>query len=91
MDMAETEAYVLHRLQTAGWSGDPSFAADAFPAIHHYSGGIPRKINVLCDRLLLMGSLDQKHVLTGREVLVVVDELLQEFAPPAGRAGEQTV
>jgi general secretion pathway protein A len=86
MDAAETEAYVLHRLQTAGWSGDPSFSADAFPAIHHYSGGIPRKINVLCDRLLLMGCLDQKHALTGRDVLTVVDELLQEFAPQSSSA-----
>ncbi len=89
MDMPETEAYVLHRLQTAGWSGDPSFAADAFPAIHHYSGGIPRKINILCDRLMLMGCLDQKHVLTGREVLIVVDELLQELAPTDHRAGAE--
>jgi type II secretory pathway predicted ATPase ExeA len=85
MDVAETEAYVLHRLQTAGWKGDPSFAADTFPAIHHYSGGIPRKINVLCDRLMLMGCLDEKHAFAGREVLFVVDELLQEFAPQAGR------
>jgi general secretion pathway protein A len=48
MDMAETEAYVLHRLQTAGWRGDPSFAGDTFPAIHHYSGGSTCCVTVSC-------------------------------------------
>ncbi len=55
MDGAETEAYIVHRLQTVGWSGDPSFSEDAFDAIYAHTGGIPRRINLLCDRLLLMG------------------------------------
>ncbi|HEX9741313.1 MAG TPA: XrtA/PEP-CTERM system-associated ATPase [Nitrospiraceae bacterium] len=81
MDSTETEAYILHRLQTVGWRSDPSFSADAFAAIHQYTGGIPRKINVLCDRLLLMGCLDETHALSGKEVARVIDELQQEFAP----------
>jgi general secretion pathway protein A len=81
LDAAETEAYIVHRLQTAGWRGDPSFSADAFAAIHAYSGGIPRKINVLCDRLLLLGRLDKKHEFIGGEVAEVVAEMQQEFAP----------
>lgn len=87
---AETQAYIVHRLQTAGWRGDPSFSEDAFAAIHVYSGGIPRKINVLCDRLLLLGRLDKKHEFSGKQVAEVVEELQQEFAPPmlqASRAG----
>src|SRR6266850_7367730 len=55
LDGAETEAYIRHRLQTVGWRDDPSFSSDAFAAIYQHTGGIPRKINVLCDRLLLMG------------------------------------
>jgi type II secretory pathway predicted ATPase ExeA len=78
---AETEAYILHRLLTAGWRNDPSFSPDAFAGIHQYTGGIPRKINVMCDRLLLMGYLDKKHALNGAEVASLVDELQQEFAP----------
>jgi putative secretion ATPase (PEP-CTERM system associated) len=81
MDAADTEAYIVHRLQTVGWRGDPSFSQDAYAAIQRYTGGIPRKINVLCDRLLLMGHLDEKHALTGKEVAEVIDELQQEFAP----------
>src|SRR5262245_16540937 len=81
MDAADTEAYILHRLNTVGWRGDPSISKDAFETVHRYTGGIPRKINVLCDRLLLMGCMDEKHALTGAEVAEVIDELQQEFAP----------
>lgn len=81
MGGAETKAYIVHRLQTVGWRGDPSFSEDTFAAVHQRSGGIPRKINVLCDRLLLVGRLDEKHAITGKEVAEVIDELNQEFAP----------
>lgn len=83
IDDAETEPYIVHRLKTVGWNGDPSFGADTFSAIHQYTGGIPRKINALCDRLLLMGRLDEKHAFTGKEVAEVIADLKQEFAPPA--------
>jgi putative secretion ATPase (PEP-CTERM system associated) len=89
MDGAETEAYIVHRLQTVGWHGDPSFSRDAFAAIHQHTGGIPRKINILCDRLLLMGRLDEKHAFTGKEVAEVIDELRQEFAPADMRVGQE--
>ena len=82
LDGAETEAYIVHRLQTVGWRDDPSFDGGAFDAIYRHSGGIPRKINILCDRLLLMGGLDELHALTVKEVDVVINELQQEFAPP---------
>ncbi|MGB5082986.1 MAG: XrtA/PEP-CTERM system-associated ATPase [Burkholderiales bacterium] len=81
MDGTEVEAYIAHRLQTVGWRGDPSFSEDAFAAIHQHTGGIPRKINVLCDRLLLMGRLDEKHAFTGKEVAEVIDERQRELAP----------
>jgi len=81
LDGAETEAYIVHRLQTVGWRDDPSFGRDTFDAIYQHSGGIPRKINILCDRLLLMGRLDEKHAFTVKEVAAVIDELQQEFAP----------
>jgi general secretion pathway protein A len=81
LDAAETGAYIMHRLKTAGWRDDPSFSSDAFASIYQYTGGIPRKINLLCDRLLLMGSLDEKHALTDKEVAEVTNELQQEFGP----------
>ena len=85
LDGAETEAYILHRLQTVGWRDDPSFGKDTFDAIHQHSGGIPRRINILCDRLLLMGRLDEKHAFTVKDVATVTYELQQEFSPAGQR------
>ena len=81
LDRTETEAYIVHRLQTVGWRGDPSFSEDAFDAIYQYTGGIPRKINILCDRLLLLGRLDELHAFSGSEVATVIEELPQESVP----------
>jgi putative secretion ATPase (PEP-CTERM system associated) len=80
MDRADTEAYIVHRLQTVGWRNDPSFSEDAFDGIYQHTGGIPRKINSLCDRLMLMGRLDEKHAFTGKDVAVVIDDMNQDFA-----------
>ena len=85
LDGAETEAYILHRLQTVGWRDDPSFGKDTFDAIQQHSGGIPRRINILCDRLLLMGRLDEKHAFSVKDVATVTYELQQEFAPAGQR------
>jgi type II secretory pathway predicted ATPase ExeA len=82
MDSTETEAYIVHRLQTVGWRDDPSISKDAFAAIYQYTGGIPRRINILCDRLLLLGRLDEIHAITVKEVAEVIEELPQEFTPP---------
>jgi general secretion pathway protein A len=89
LDQGETEAYIVHRLKVAGWQGDPSFSPDAFTAIHQYAGGIPRRINILCDRLMLLGSLDKKHAFTAAEVSVVTDEMQQDLAPDTWRVTEQ--
>jgi len=80
LDQAETEAYIVHRLQTVGWRDDPSFSSEAFAAIYQHTGGIPRKINMLCDRLMLMGRLEEKHAFAGEEVAEVISELREEFA-----------
>jgi general secretion pathway protein A len=79
MDLAETRSYIEHRLKTAGWSGDPAFDEGAFSSIYAYSGGIPRKINALCDRLLLMGYLEKLHCFGGPEVGDVIRDIEQEF------------
>jgi general secretion pathway protein A len=89
MSGEETRAYIVHRLQTVGWHGDPSIAEDAFAGIHHFSGGVPRKINALCDRLLLMGCLDQKHSVAGRDVVAVIEELRHELVPADAPAAQE--
>jgi len=86
MDAAETRAYIEHRLHTVGWRGAPSLSADAFATIHEYSGGIPRKINSLCDRLFLMGYLEEIHNFTATEVNAVIGDIQQEFVLPQPQA-----
>ena len=86
MDLAETQSYIEHRLTTAGWQGNPAFDEDAFAAIHNYTAGIPRKINNLCDRLLLMGYLEKLHAFGGPEVNEVICDIQQEFDVPATAA-----
>ncbi len=51
----ETSAYIAHRLTIAGGGAVVSFAPKALDRVHKYSSGIPRLINLLCDRALLGG------------------------------------
>ena len=89
LEQEETEAYVMHRLEVAGWRGDPAFSPDAFAAIHRYAGGIPRRINMLCDRLMLMGCLDEKHAFTAAEVAAVTGEMDHDLSLGATRVGQR--
>ncbi len=82
MDAEETQAYIEHRLTTVGWKGDPAFSHPAHAAIFAYTGGIPRKVNTLCDRLLLMGYLEELHALEEAHVAEVIKDIAQEFELP---------
>jgi general secretion pathway protein A len=55
LTMEETCAYVQHRLSVAGGGAAVSFAPKALARVHRYTAGIPRLINLLCDRALLSG------------------------------------
>jgi general secretion pathway protein A len=79
MTELETAEYVLHRLRLADWKGDPLFEQSAFSEIHRYSGGIPRRINTVCARLLIYGFLEKKHTLDASSVHTVVEELNAEL------------
>jgi type II secretory pathway predicted ATPase ExeA len=54
-----TADYIQYRLRVAG-GGNELFSAKACSAIHHYSRGIPRLINIICDNALLEGFLRKK-------------------------------
>src|SRR5262245_33421691 len=73
----ETRAYIEHRMRRVGWTGQPGFDDDAFAVIHQWTGGIPRKINLLCNRLLLAAFLIDAVQITG--------ELVRETAADLGR------
>jgi putative secretion ATPase (PEP-CTERM system associated) len=83
LDLEETRGYVDHRLKCAGAKDKPSFGPDAIENIFKASGGIPRRINALCDRLLLAGFLAGRTHLTADDVKEVVLEFQQENTVPA--------
>ncbi len=76
----ETHAYVQHRMTSVGWNGHPSWKEGALDLVHHYSDGIPRRINRLCSRVLLAGTLDQSPVLTPELVEATALELEQDLS-----------
>ncbi|MDH3602210.1 MAG: AAA family ATPase [Candidatus Tectomicrobia bacterium] len=53
LSRAETQHYVLHRLSVAGTANSVTFSSRAWTLIHRHCGGIPRRINLLCDRILM--------------------------------------
>lgn len=79
LDAMETREYILHRLHTTGWNGDPVISVDAFFEIYKFTGGIPRKINSICDRLFLFGYLEELHVFRSDDVKGVIHDIQQEF------------
>jgi putative secretion ATPase (PEP-CTERM system associated) len=78
LDAEETKGYIEHRLKCAGGTGRPVFGPGAFEAIHKATAGIPRRINSLCDRLLLLGFLGNKDTLAVEDVDEVVNEMRDE-------------
>lgn len=60
----ETRAYIEHRLKAVGWCDDPHWEDAAFAQVFMETEGIPRRINTLCSRVLLFGSLDETHIVT---------------------------
>ncbi len=81
LDETEIGPYIEHRLKQVGWQGDPCFEADACAAIFEHCDGVPRRINLVCSRLLVLGALEESHVIDADAVQEVLEELDQEGAP----------
>lgn len=77
-DEQETKKYIIFRLEKAGWRNDPRFTDDAFPLIFSYSQGIPRKINTLCDRVLLFGYISEAKVVDVDIIRQVIEDIEEE-------------
>ena len=59
----EADKYVYHRLRVAGSQGEVNFTDGAFEKIYGYSNGIPRLINLVCDKALLSGFVMGKKII----------------------------
>lgn len=72
---AEVAQYVQHRLQVSGARGAPYFTQPALWRVHHYSKGIPRLVNAVCDKALLAGFVEQRDRIDFRLVGRALREL----------------
>ncbi len=79
LDKDETEGYILHRLHHVGWKDDPRFTPACFELIHEATAGIPRRINTLCNRLMLAGFLGEKHVIERVDAQAIAREISDEL------------
>ncbi len=77
---AETGQYIRHRLAVAGLTGPIPFAADTLRRIHRVCGGVPRRINLLCDRALLGAYASHKEVVDRQVVDKAAREVFDEAA-----------
>jgi general secretion pathway protein A len=71
----QTHEYIVERLRIAGASGDPIFSTGAIDAVHIYSLGIPRVINLLCEHSLVNGFVDQQRPIQTK----IVEDVAREF------------
>ncbi|MBZ5555685.1 MAG: AAA family ATPase [Acidobacteriia bacterium] len=85
LDREAVAAYVAHRLAIAGGAASVSFTADALTRVHRLSGGIPRLINLICDRALLAGFSAHATQITP-EMIMRAAESLDLPAPAAASA-----
>jgi general secretion pathway protein A len=93
MEADEIEPYLVHRLSRVGWTGRPSFTADAIAALYAETHGVPRKLNTLMNRVLLMGAVEQLSVIDGALVEAVIADLAGqpfEYVAPQTETAPQT-
>ena len=71
----EVQPYIEHRLSLVGWTGNPRLTANAYSAIYEATAGIPRRINALVSRVLLLGAMDRLEEIDGGVVDAVVEDM----------------
>jgi general secretion pathway protein A len=79
----ETRAYIEHRLEVAGGGDREIFAADTFPEVYRYTGGVPRLVNTLCDTAMMAAYADNRDAVRRADIDSAVTEL--RWPPYAAR------
>src|SRR6478736_4436752 len=82
MERSEIEPYIVHRLERVGWAGNPQFDQRVFAEVHEASGGIPRRVNQIANRLLLLGAVEERTRIDAAMLKAVLDEMAGERAFP---------
>lgn len=79
LDIDETIGYISHRLNVAGADGLNFFQKDSIDEIFRFSRGIPRLINIICDKALLAGYVAEKKIIDGDMVKRCAREIEGKF------------
>jgi general secretion pathway protein A len=88
LTIEETFGYIADRLRIGGATGDPVFAPAAMEAVHFYSRGIPRVMNLLCEHTLINAYVEQCNPVPARIVEEAArDFLLDEYRPATTPSG----
>jgi putative secretion ATPase (PEP-CTERM system associated) len=75
----EVKDYIFHRLGLCGWQDDPHLGGEVFDRIYDHTSGVPRRINKLCDRLMLHGCIEELHELGVEDIDSVIEDEMQEI------------
>jgi hypothetical protein len=82
MTLGEVGAYVEHRLTCVGWQGNPGFDQRVYSELAKVSGGVPRRINQIVARLLLLGAVEQRSRIDCSMLDTVLADLARDGAMP---------
>lgn len=80
MEPAEVGSYVEHRLALVGWQGRPQFDARVYADLAKASGGVPRRVNQIVNRLMLMGAVEQRDHIDAAMLQAVLADLAGDGA-----------
>ena len=80
MEPGEVEPYIKHRLECVGWAGNPELDEGLFAEIHAATGGIPRRVNQVATRLLLLGAVEQRTRIDNAMLASVLAEMANDNA-----------
>ena len=85
MELGEVQAYIEHRLKCVGWTGNPKFDQRVYTELFAASGGVPRRINQICNRLMMLGAVDQRNRIDGAMLSQVLEELELDGTMPLNK------
>ena len=83
MDAGEVGPYVEHRLTRVGWQDNPTIDPRVYAELAEATGGIPRRINQIMARMLLLGAVEQRRRIDSGTLQAVLADLARDGAVPA--------
>lgn len=91
LSLEETYGYIAERLRIAGANGEPIFSKEAIQAIHQYSRGIPRVVNLLCEHSMINAYVDTLRPVPAHLVEEVAREFQLDEVPPISGNGSSSI